>query len=116
MKLSILAYSTENAVDPADESAGEDGDHDDQRPRHLHPDDEAHGDDVHEADRVGDRQIVVAAGDHQHLGHGEQRHGGVVAEDRPHRLDAGESAGQQERRRAIASRMPKISRPCVDKM
>ena len=56
-----------------------------------------HRDDVHEADVVGDREIVVAGGDHDHLGHGEQRHGGVVAEDGAESLDAGEGLRQQQR-------------------
>ncbi len=56
-----------------------------------------HRDDVHEPDIVGDREVVVAGRDHQHLGEREQRDGRVVAEDGAEGLDAGEGLRQEDR-------------------
>ena len=58
---------------------------------------EFHRHDVHEPDIVGDREIVVAGGDHQHLGKRQQRDRRVVAEDGSEGLRAGEGLRQQDR-------------------
>ena len=86
MKESIRAYSTSTPLTQPTRPPPATVSDDHQRPGQSGVGQQPHRQDVHQPDIVGDREIVVAGGDHHHLGQGEQRDRGVVAEDGAERL------------------------------